>query len=170
MRLHIGGTEARDGWEIFNIMEGPGVDHVGDCRDLSRFKDGSVEEIYASHVLEHLSYQDAMPQALREWNRVLVAGGRALISVPDFDVICRLFVDPARDEEQRFFLMRIAFGGQMDPHDFHFMGFTREFLGYFLGQAGFRSMDQVEDFGLFRDTSVQKFHGTPISLNVIAYK
>jgi predicted SAM-dependent methyltransferase len=170
MRLHIGGTEARPGWEIFNIAAGAGVEHVGDCSDLSRFADGSVQEIYASHVLEHLSYVGELPRALKEWHRVLAAGGRAMISVPDFEILCQLFVDPSRDAQSRYHLMRMAFGGQIDPHDFHHVGLTQEFLAEFLHGAGFSRVEQVERFGLFRDTSELEFDGTLISLNVIAWK
>jgi len=170
MRLHIGGTEVKDGWKILSIEPGPGVDYVGDCRDLSRFADGSVEEIYASHVLEHLGYVKDLPSALAEWHRVLEDGGKAMISVPDFAVLCRLFLDPARDAAQRFHLMRVAFGGQTDPHDFHFVGLTMELLAVYLSGAGFTDFQEVDDFGLFDDTSRQDFLGTPISLNVIAWK
>ncbi len=170
MRLHIGGTEARSGWQILNVASAPGVDHVGDCSDLGRFADGSVEEIYASHVLEHLSYVKDLPRALAEWHRVLKEGGRAMIAVPDFEVISRLFLDPARDAAQRFYLMRLAFGGQTDAHDFHFVGLTLELLTLYLSGAGFSDVQRVEDFGVFEDTSAQDFLGTPISLNVIAWK
>ena len=47
---------------------------VGDCRDLSRFEDDSIDEIYASHVLEHLSYRNEIVPALKEWRRVLLPG------------------------------------------------------------------------------------------------
>lgn len=170
MRLHIGGTEARSGWQILNVAPAPGVDHVGNCSDLGRFKDGSIEEIYASHVLEHLSYVKDLPRALVEWHRVLKDGGRAMIAVPDFAVICRLFLDPARDAAQRFYLMRLAFGGQTDAHDFHYVGLTFELLSLYLSGAGFSDVQRVEDFGLFEDTSGQAFLGTPISLNVVAWK
>jgi predicted SAM-dependent methyltransferase len=170
LSLHIGGIEAKPGWKILNIEAGPGVDYVGNCRDLSRFEDGSIEEIYASHVLEHLSYAKDLLDALAEWHRVLKDGGRAMISVPDFEVLCRLFLDPARDAEQRFYLMRVAFGGQMDPYDFHYVGLTMEFLVSYLSRAGFAYVERVDDFALFEDTSKQDFLGTPISLNVIAWK
>jgi predicted SAM-dependent methyltransferase len=170
MSLHIGGIEVKPGWKILNIEAGPGVDYVGNCSDLSRFEDGSIEEIYASHVLEHLGYRKDLPRALAEWHRVLKVGGRAMISVPDFEVLCRLFLDPARDAEQRLHLMRVAFGGQLDPHDFHFVGLTMELLEKYLIRAGFSDVQRTDDFGLFEDTSKQAFLGTPISLNVTAWK
>ena len=45
MKLHIGGKEPKDGWKILNIQDGPGVDFVGTCSDLSQFEDGSLEII-----------------------------------------------------------------------------------------------------------------------------
>ncbi|MBC7939816.1 MAG: hypothetical protein H7Z19_08650 [Chitinophagaceae bacterium] len=35
-RLHSGGREKRDGWEILNILPGPDVDPVGNAVDPSR--------------------------------------------------------------------------------------------------------------------------------------
>jgi predicted SAM-dependent methyltransferase len=170
MRLHIGGIEAKPGWKILNIEAGPGVDYVGNCSDLSRFENGSIEEIYASHVLEHLGYAKDLLPALTEWHRVLKDDGKAMISVPDFEVLCRLFLDPTLDAKQRFYLMQVTFGGQMDPHDFHYVGLNMEFLQSYLFRSGFSYVERVDNFGLFEDTSKHEFLGTPISLNVIAWK
>lgn len=74
MRLHIGGTEVKAGWKILNVQPGPGVDYIGDCSDLSQIADGSVDEIYASHVLEHLGYVEKLPRAHTEFHRVLKKG------------------------------------------------------------------------------------------------
>ena len=57
-RLHIGGKQAKPGWKLLNIQSGPVVDYVGDLRDLSSFGNACAQEIYASHVLEHVSQQD----------------------------------------------------------------------------------------------------------------
>ena len=170
LRLHVGGLEARHGWKILNVQPGPGVDYVGDCTDLSQFADASVDEIYASHVLEHLGFTGDLPRALSEFNRVLKQGGAARISVPDFEILCRMFLDPAHSMEQRLYIMAMTFGGQTDPHDFHYVGLTFEFLHDFLLKAGFSRIERVKEFGLFHDTSVFKYADTPISLNVIAYK
>jgi predicted SAM-dependent methyltransferase len=169
MRLHIGGLEVREGWRILNAQPGPAVDYVGDCTDLSRFPDASVEAIYASHVLEHLGYQRDLPRALREFRRVLMPGGVAMIAVPDLENLCRLFLDPRVDPgQERFEVMRMMFGGQLDEFDFHRVGLTFEFLGSFLRQAGFSSVERVDDFGLFADASVFECAGVRTSLNVVA--
>ena len=170
MRLHIGGTQKMPGWKIFNVQPAPEVDYLGDCTDLSQFADGSVDEIYASHVLEHLGYNDKLPRALSEFHRVLKPAGAARISVPDFEVLCRLFIDPRHSPSDRFHIMRMAFGGQVDPHDFHYVGLSFEILAEFLRVTGFSRIERTGDFGLFDDTSALRFSGTPISLNIIAYK
>ena len=96
------------------------MDHVGKAEDLSRFEDHTFAEIYASHVLEHLGYQSALPAALAEWHRVLKPEGLLMVSVPDLDTLCDLFSQ--RDtfsSDERFHLMRMMFGGQADSFDFH---------------------------------------------------
>lgn len=170
LRLHLGGEEARAGWKILNVNAGPGVDYVGDCADLARFADESVDDIYASHVLEHLGYAEKLPRALREWFRVLRKGGRARISVPDLDVLCRLFLEAAGRTPDRILVMRMMFGGQLDPHDFHYVGLSFDILASLLGDAGFSRVERVSEFGLFDDTSAARMFGTLVSLNVVAYK
>ncbi len=170
LRLHIGGETPKPGWKILNIEPGEHVDYVGTCTDLSRFESGSVDAIYASHVLEHLSYVDELLQALKEFRRVLKKDGLLQVSVPDFEVLCRIFLDARLDAAMRFHVMRLAFGGQLDPHDFHKVGLTEEFLTDFLLTAGFRNTKRVDGFGLFDDTSGLKLGGVAISLNLQAVK
>ena len=170
-RLHIGGREARPGWEILNILPGPQVDHLGDAVDLGRFADGSFVAVYASHVLEHFDYKDALPRALREWLRVLAPGGVLHLSVPDIDVLAHLMLQRQRlDVNQRFQVMRMIFGGHVDAHDYHLVGLNQDFLAGYLTAAGFGRMQRVARHGLFTDTSDMVVAGTPISLNLNAYK
>jgi len=170
-RLHIGGREKRDGWEILNILPGPDVDHVGDAVDLSRFADGSFAEVYASHVLEHFDYRQGLALALREWFRVLAPGGVLKLSVPDLDILAHLLLQRHKlDVNQRFEVMRMIFGGHVDAHDYHLVGLNQEFLAGFLSHAGFEPPQRVQRHGLFRDTSDTVVAGIPISLNVNACK
>lgn len=170
-RLHIGGQQVREGWEILDARPGPIVNHVGDAADLSRFADGAFAEIYASHVLEHFDYKDALLATLKEWFRVLEPGGVLRLSVPDLDILAHLLLQRHKlDVNQRFLVMRMIFGGHMHEHDYHSVGLNEEFLSAYVSAAGFTSMQRVERHGLFSDTSDTVVAGTPISLNVNAFK
>jgi predicted SAM-dependent methyltransferase len=168
LRLHIGGIQPRIGWKILNISPGPHVDFVGNCTDLTRFSDASVAEVYASHVLEHLGYQEELHMVLAGVRRILRPDGCLRISVPDLDILCRMFTHPQLPPEARFHLMRVIYGGQTDGHDFHKVGFTFDLLGHFLARHGFRELRRVESHDLFDDTSRLVLFGHPISLNVVA--
>lgn len=170
LRLHIGGREVKEGWTLLNAQPGPDVDIVGDFRDLSDFLDGSVAEIYASHVLEHLAYSSEALPALTECHRILSPGGRLMVAVPDMERICRLMVHEAATLQVQYQLMRILFGGQTDAWDYHKAGFTPELLAGFLGNAGFDEVQRVDRFDLFDDTSNLMVGDVPVSLNVIAIK
>lgn len=53
----------------------------GDARKLP-FKDGVLDWVYASHLIEDFTYVDQIP-LVKEWLRVLKPGGRLLILAPD---------------------------------------------------------------------------------------
>lgn len=170
-RLHIGGMRRTPGWEVLNVTSGDHVDHVGRAEDLSRFADGTFDAVYASHVLEHLAPRGPLEAGLGEWHRILRPGGTLYVSVPDLDVLCRLFVDRERlTPEERFKAMLMMFGAHIDEHDRHEIGFNKEFLIYFLRNAGFVDLQRVESLGQFGDTSELQFMGERISLNVVARK
>ncbi|OHB50431.1 MAG: methyltransferase type 11 [Planctomycetes bacterium GWF2_41_51] len=170
-KLHIGGEKAHPEWEIFNIQAGEHVDHVGDAGDLSRFDENTFDEIYASHVLEHFDYQYGLVKTLKEWRRVLKPDGKLYISVPDLEILSKLFL--AKDQlefKDRLLVMRMMFGGHMNRYDYHFTGFDSDILGLYLGSAGFTQMTRVKELGIFKDASTVRVKDTPISLNVIVTK
>jgi FkbM family methyltransferase len=170
-RLHIGGKERSDDWELLNVNPAPFVDHVCNANNLSRFANDTFSAIYASHVVEHFDYKDELNNVLTEWRRVLAPGGLLFVSVPDLDVLARLLITKeGMTTDERFFVMRMLFGGHMDAHDYHVAGLNEEFLARFLREAGFVSIRRVSEFGLFGDTSLQEFNGVRVSLNMIAEK
>jgi predicted SAM-dependent methyltransferase len=170
-RLNIGGTRPDADWKILNIQPGDGVDYVGSCTDLGQFNDASVSEVYASHIFEHLSYVNVLLDTLKQIHRILIPGGILRCSVPDFEILCRMFLHPSLSGEQRFYIMNMIFGGQQDHYDFHKVGLTWEFMSSYLNQAGFTSIKRVREFGIFEnDCSSIKFGGQLISLNIEAIK
>jgi len=169
-KLHIGGNEPHSDWEILDANKGPHVDHCMDTKDLSCFNDGIFSEIYASHVLEHLDYQQELPSVLAEWARILKPGGKLYISVPDMDKLCRLFIAEDINTQERYLIMRMMFGGHIDKYDYHMVGLNQEFLELYLETAGFINFKIVDDFKIFTDTSTLLFKGSPISINIISEK
>ena len=169
MKLHIGGEEKKEGWKILNIQEKPDVDFIGDITDLGQFEDNSIEEIYASHVVEHVA-QKKVETTLKGIHRVLKDSGKFYVSVPDMDILCKIYLDPKAPPKVKFHTMRMMFGGQMDDFDFHYFGWNFQFMNEFLLKAGFKKIERVKSFSLFNDTSDYAPYGPPISLNVIAYK
>ncbi len=167
-KLNIGGEQSLPGWEILNIKPGPYVDHLGDGKDLSQFEDQTFDELYASHVVEHFDYNGPLLEALKQWHRVLKPGGKLYISVPDMNILCQLFLKYKElADKERFFVMRMMFGGHIDRHDYHYVGLDYNILAHFLTQAGFQKIKRVQNLGIFEDTSVLNFKGISINLNVI---
>jgi predicted SAM-dependent methyltransferase len=170
-KLHVGGQVRVEGWEILNINPGPNVDHVSDAGNLECFPDDTFTEIYASHVLEHFDYTGPLVGALKEWIRVMAPGGTLYVSVPDLDVLARLFLDrELLSYQDRFLTMRMIFGGHIDKSDYHLVGLNEEFLRDLLRIAGFTDIRRVENFGIFDDMSTTTLKGVPISVNVVCQK
>ena len=80
MKLNLGcGTDIKHGWVNIDRFPGPGVNHVQDITDPLPFDDEAVEEVLASHVLEHLAEWE---NVVLEIHRVLKVGGKLTIRVP----------------------------------------------------------------------------------------
>ena len=169
MKINLGGETEKDGWKIFNAQKKPGVDFVGNIEDLSQFKDESIKEIYASHIIEHID-QKTIKNTLKGIYRILEKNGKFYISVPDMEILCHLFISPLANKDMKFHVMRMIFGGQVDKYDYHYFGWTHHFMHDYLKETGFSKIDRVGTFGLFDDTSDFKIFGLPVSLNVVAIK
>lgn len=78
------------------------------------YPDSSVEEIYASHVLEHFSHRD-VASVLADWVRSLKPGGVLKVAVPNFDRI----VDWYKQDREDLPLLGYLMGGQTNENDFH---------------------------------------------------
>jgi len=170
-KLHIGGKIASLGWEILNIDDAPGVDHLCNANDLSRFASNTFNCIYASHIVEHLDYSKELIATLAEWLRVLRTGGKLYVSVPDIDVLSKLMLDKERlSFKQRYRVMRIMFGGHTDAYDYHQVGLNEEFLRYYLSKAGYADITKVKLLDMFNDASGLRLNDVLISLNMIAVK
>ena len=131
MKLNIGGLIVKEGWKILNIQKREGVDYIGDISDLSRFEDNSIDEIYASHVVEHVP-QEKIEITLKGIYRVLKSSGKFYVSVPDLDILFHSFRSTLLNIKIKKHILSMVFGGQDDQYDFHYYGYNFDVLEDYL--------------------------------------
>jgi len=89
--LHLGAGASRiEGLKNCDLYH-PDADEKVDCRDLSRFADASVDLIETHHMIEHLSLADA-DRAIGEWARVMMPGGFLILTCPDINRVCLMWL------------------------------------------------------------------------------
>ncbi len=116
----------------------------------------SVDEIYASHILEHFP-SALIPGVLENWASVLKPGGQIRIAVPDLDLML---------EAYKIGSMRILpylYGGHVDENDVHHIAFNRDSLHALMAGVGLERIRPFEPE--FDDCSKLE-----ISLNLLGYK
>ena len=119
--------------------------------------DASMQEIRASHVLEHWSHT-AVSAVLKHWVSKLAPGGLLKIAVPDFEKIAKDYLDG-----KAFNIQGYVFGAHLDERDMHGCGFDAELLTELMIDAGLER--------LHRWTSeIQDCASLPVSLNIGGYK
>lgn len=106
-----------------------GRDHGSEVFPL-QYADGSVDEIRASHVLEHFPHGE-VEAVVADWVRCLKRGGKLKIAVPDFAKIAQGYLEGKELPHEGYLL-----GGQTDANDFHRSMFDRDKLRKLLAGAG----------------------------------
>lgn len=170
LKLNLGSRESHiDGFQNMDCDPHKGVAHVGDISDLSRFKDGEVSEIYASHCLEHFPH-DRTVDVLKEWCRVLRPSGILYVAVPDFARVVELYSSVGVSR----WVQDYVNGGQEYPTAYHYAIFDDAKLRDLLLKAGFSEASRVELFPVHApsdcSTHCSTFDGKPVSLNMVAVK
>lgn len=122
------------------------------------YADGTVEEIYASHVLEHFSHNGQVAAVLKHWVDKLEPGGRIRIAVPDFEWIAREYGAGVPIDSQGY-----TMGGHTDTSDIHGCLFDRESLTEIMVNAG------LERIGEWK-AEIQDCSALPVSLNLQGFK
>jgi len=159
MKIEIGGVAdkaaPREDYLQVDAFGAPAV--RGDLRALP-FAPQSLDEVFASHVFEHLPDAAVLP-ALAECRRVLRIGGRLEIFVPDFIWHVRQFMKadlPTRWGLHHTFI----WGSQENEGQFHRTAFSVQRLAMCLQAAGFRTVDvkrrrrKERQFGDFKPVEV----------------
>lgn len=97
---------------------------------LAEYADGSVDEVRASHVLEHFPVRE-VAAVLAEWIRVLKPGGVLKLAVPDFKWIAEHYL-----AGENIPTLPYTMGGQEDENDYHKVLFDNESLRELLANSG----------------------------------
>lgn len=118
IRLNLGSDRQQiSGFLAVDFRPEVGPDVVADVKDLSMFADDSVEEVLASHVLEHLTWEEGLA-ALKEWMRVMKPGAMLTVAVPDIVQIYHMMKHGQRWGEYRqpmdqVYVQATAFGAHL---------------------------------------------------------
>ena len=173
--VHLGcGLIAHPAFVNVDAIPRPHVHFVSGIARLPMFADDSVDMIYASHCLEHLSYRNT-PAVLKEWHRVLKPGGLLRVSVPDFD--CLIDIYEAAGNNMGSIIEQI-YGGHEDPYNIHMTIFNRAELERILIATGFENcrlwspgsdeLSKINDFSSYEKKIADRTY--PVSLNLEATK
>ena len=96
------------------------------------FRDSTVDTIWSSHSLEHVSIYK-VNQSLKEWHRVLKPGRRVIVQVPNFDYVAKYWLTGP----DRAWAEAMVFGTQSDDGQYHKCAFTAASIRADLEAAGF---------------------------------
>ncbi len=119
--------------------------------------DNSVDEIRASHVLEHFSHRE-MYYVLAHWVQKLKVGGVLKIAVPDFRKIAEQYMAGESNMACQYVM-----GGQIDDDDQHRCIFDESSLRMAMERAGLEDIQHWE-------SEVKDTASLPISLNLMGRK
>jgi len=110
-------------------------DLVDNAFILSKIQDNSIDLIYASHMLEHLTYVETKT-ALETWFKKLTKGGILRLAVPDLEKACSLFL-LTKDKN---LVKSMFWGSQRHEFDMHKNGWSFEDIKKELIDVGFSNI------------------------------
>ncbi len=130
------------------------------------FEDDSLDEIRASHVLEHIE-RPYLLDVVRHWVAKLKPNGILRIAVPDLDRIFELgqaHADRNDPNEKPFPLEAYIMGGQVDSFDQHHTLWTDEKLRQLFAEVG------IIDVQPWKNSEPSDCSDLPVSLNLAGRK
>jgi hypothetical protein len=152
LRLNIGaGEKTLKGYTTIDLKNGK------NAYPLAGIKDGSIADIYCSHLLEHFGHRE-VSKVLKHWVSKLEPGGRIRIAVPDFNEVAKRYRAGEPIATQLYIM-----GSHTDASDVHHCVFDSESLAELMADTGLVRIGRWEGFN--NDCAC-----LPISLNLQGYK
>lgn len=183
MKLHLGcGKRYIPGFIHIDLCKLPHIDYQHSVDSLPMFRDGGVELIYASHVLEYFDWQQVVG-VLAEWNRVLIPEGVLRLAVPDFKALVEVYHQTGELNNilgPLYGRMVVECGNNKQQTIYHRTVYDFLSLKKLLEENGFTSVHHYDwrqtihkdydDFSQAYFPHMDKEHGLLISLNIEAIK
>jgi predicted SAM-dependent methyltransferase len=152
IKLNLGcGDRPLDGYENRDIKGG------FNAFPLIVDQDAIVEEIRASHILEHFGHRQII-DVLKNWYETIAPGGWLKVAVPDFGKIAGMYCDKKKVNALGYIM-----GGQTDDNDYHKCLFDKETLEKMMQCVGFKFVKEW-------DSETDDCASLDISLNLMGKK
>lgn len=140
MKLEIGSQGKKDGWITLDINPSCNTDIIADAFQKLPIADNSVDELFASHVIEHASWYYTQ-DILKDWVRVIKPSGFIHIICPDFKHHVKFYLDhPETLYEHEQIAVGIYGHQHMHISMIHRAGLDRYYLEKYLDNAGITNM------------------------------
>jgi len=124
-----------------------------DATKLDEVEDETAKQIYASHLLEHISHTKT-EDVLKLWYRKMTNNGLLTINVPDLVWAAAQLLRYANGQplngyyyefEGEHGLQSVFYGSHSHEGEHHHAGFTSDSLRELLGKVGFKEISIVEE-------------------------
>lgn len=145
-----------DNWEEVRLDIDPSVkpDVLASMTDMSVVPSASVDAVFSMHNIEHLYYYQ-VPEALKEFRRVLKPSGFLVLACPDLQSICALvaqgqLTSPAyQSQVGPISPMDVMYGhgaalAQGNHYMAHKCGFTEKVLSDLTRDCGFGTVASIQ--------------------------
>ena len=181
VKLHLGcGERYLPGYIHIDINKFDHVDFISSVDDLNMYENETVDEIYASHLLEYFDKYESQ-DVLAEWKRVLKKNGKLRLAVPNFSKL----VDVYKSTNEISNVIGPIIGRweiNQSEKIYHKQIFDFESLKFQLEEAGFKEIkywdwkEFILNYPNYDDHSqayfphMDKEKGVHVSLNLICIK
>lgn len=139
IKLNLGcGSDLKEGYTNIDLYYPADIKH--DLTIPLPYADNSVDEIYASHIIEHFS-RDEWERVKLDWLRVLKSNGILTVACPEFEkCLNKWLTDKSTD-----YWLKTIYGSQENEGNLHKNGFTKDSLIKELTEVGFYNLKVLDD-------------------------